>query len=222
MPRISRAVAIDLPHHITQRGNYHQNVFEEEGEYLQYIEWLTIYSRKYFLKIWAYCLMGNHVHFIAVPAESDSMARTFNTLQMRYAQYINRRRGGTGHLWQGRFFSCVLDERHLYAGMRYVENNPVRASIARKANGYRWSSARSHVQGIVDPVLANDGYLIESVKDWSAYLEQKEDRGLVEAIRQNTRTGQPSGSKGFLLQLEQSLRRPLSPMPIGRPRKPTN
>ena len=141
MPRISRAVAIGFPHHITQRGNYRRNVFENEADYLHYIDWLVLYSDKYLLEIWAYCLMGNHVHFIVLPLNADSIARTFNTLHMRYAQCINRRHKQAGHLWQGRFVSCVLDERHLYAGIRYVEKNPVRAGVVRKPQDYRWSSA---------------------------------------------------------------------------------
>lgn len=176
------------------------------------------YSRKYSLKIWAYCLMGNHVHFIAVPMEPHSMAKTFNTLHMRYSQYINQRHNATGHLWQGRFFSCVLDERHLYSGMRYVENNPVRAKITKKADEYRWSSARSHVDGTVNPVLSNDCTMIESVAEWSAYLEEKEESRMIEAIRQNTRTGRPCGEERFVLRIEESLGRRLNAMPRGRPR----
>lgn len=61
MSRIPRPVAVESPHHITQRGNYQQKVFEEEEDYLCYIEWLYDYSRKYSLKIWAYCLMTNHI-----------------------------------------------------------------------------------------------------------------------------------------------------------------
>jgi putative transposase len=108
MPRISRAVAIGFPHHVTQRGNYRREVFEKEDDYLTYIEWLVNYSRKYSLKIWAYCLMANHVHFISVPMEPDSMAKTFNTLHMRYSQHINKRHNVSGHLWQeGSFHVCL-------------------------------------------------------------------------------------------------------------------
>ena len=170
MPRISRVVAVGHPHHVTQRGNYRQTVFETDQDYLLYLDWLKTYCQKYSLKMWAYCLMGNHVHFITVPMEEDSLARVFNTLHMRYSQYINDRRNARGHLWQGRFFSCVLDERHLYAGVKYVENNPVRAGIARKADAYRWSSARAHVRKIADPVLSGDCYLEKKIKDWSEYL----------------------------------------------------
>ena len=147
----------------------------------------------------------------------------FNGENIQHSSYevcsdINRRRQGTGHLWQGRFFSCVLDEAHLYAGMRYVENNPVRSNIAKTAEEYRWSSARSHVDGTPDPVLSNDCYVLESVGDWSVYLEQKEESRLIDAIRQNTRTGRPCGDDGFVQRLEGLLQRALTPMPRGRPR----
>jgi len=219
MPRIARAIATGFPHHITQRGNYRQNIFESKVDYLKYLDWLKTYSRKYSLKIWAYCLMKNHVHFIAVPMEADSMARAFNTLHMRYSQYFNKKHSTTGHLWQGRFYSCVLDEIHLFAGIRYVENNPVRAGVVKRADEYRWSSARNHVQRKSDPVLSDDCYLLEKIKDWSAYLEEREDVALVEALRRNTLTGRPCGNDAFVLKIEEMLNRKLIALPRGRPRK---
>jgi len=162
--------------------------------------------------------MSNHVHFIAVPMEADSMARTFNTLHMRYSQYINMKRKAAGHLWQGRFFSCVLDERHLYAGIRYVENNPVRAKIVKKPDEHKWSSARSHMHGEANDILSNDCYVFERIKDWSAYLKEKEEHSLVEAIRQNTKTGRPCGNDKFGLKIEKLLGRRLTALPRGRPR----
>jgi len=219
MPRIARAVAVGFPHHITQRGNYRQRVFEGDEDYLYYLEWLKECSKRYSLKIWAYCLMPNHVHFIAVPIEPDSLAKTFNTLHMRYAQRINMRNKSAGHLWQGRFYSCVLDERHLYAGIRYVENNPVRARLVKKAEGYQWSSARGHVESRTDHVLSEDCYLVEMIKDWSIYLRENEEASLVEEIRKKTKTGRPCGDDKFILKLEGMMRRRLSALPWGRPRK---
>ncbi len=163
--------------------------------------------------------MSNHVHFIAVPMEDDALAKTFNTLHMRYSQYTNVKQNNRGHLWQGRFFSCALDEKHVYAGVRYVENNPVKARIVRKAEQYRWSSARAHVRGEADPVLAEDCYLVKRIKDWSKYLREKGDTVLVEEIRQSTKTGRPCGDEGFLLRLEKKLGRRLAALPRGRPRK---
>jgi len=219
MPRIARAVAIGYPHHITQRGNYRQAVFESDEDYNLYLEWLKLYSKKYALKIWTYCLMRNHVHFIVVPLGADSLAKTFNTLHMRYSQHFNMRHKATGHLWQGRFYSCVLDERHLYAGIRYIENNPVRARIVRKAEEYKWSSARGHVKKKTDPMLSEDCYIVEKVKDWPAYLREKEESSLVDEIRQNTKTGRPCGDDDFVLRIEEFLGRRLAALPWGRPRR---
>ncbi|MDQ7788406.1 MAG: transposase [Thermodesulfovibrionales bacterium] len=222
MPRIARAVAVGYPHHITQRGNYRQTVFERDEDYLHYIEWLKLYTKKYSLKIWAYCLMQNHVHFIAVPLETDSLAKSFNTLHMRYAQYINMRNKSPGHLWQGRFYSCVLDKRHLYAGIRYVENNPVRAQLVKKAEEYQWSSARGHLKEKTDTVLSEDCPLVERIPDWSSYLKEKEEASSVEEIRKNTKTGRPCGDDKFVLKLERLIGRRLSALPWGRPRKTNN
>ena len=218
MPRIARAVAVGFPHHVTQRGNYKQVVFEKEEDYRQYLDWLILYSKKYSLKIWAYCLMNNHVHFIAVPMAHDSLAKTFNTLHMRYSQHINMKKNATGHLWQGRFFSCALDEEHLYAGVRYVENNPVRAGIVMKAEEYKWSSAPSHIHTHADPVLSNDCYLHETIKDWSTYLKGKEENKLIDALKKSTRTGRPCGDNRFIKHLEDLLGRRLSAFSRGRPR----
>jgi len=82
MPTILRAVAVGYSHHITQRGNYRQTVFESDDDYLQYLQWLKEYNKKYSLRIWAYCLMTNHVHFVVVPVETTSLAKTFHTLHI--------------------------------------------------------------------------------------------------------------------------------------------
>ena len=86
MPRIARVVAVGIPHHITQRGNYRQDVFLDDSDRRKYLLWIQEYSQKYHLNILVYCLMRNHAHFIAIPQKEDSLARTFNTAHMRYSQ----------------------------------------------------------------------------------------------------------------------------------------
>ena len=139
---------------------------------------------------------------------------------MRHSQYVSMRNEAAGHLWQGRFFSCLLDERHPYAGLRYVENNPVRAQIVKRAEDYPWSSAGGHGRVAAEPVLSQDCYLFKEVKDWSKYLREQEDSCLVAGIRQNTKTGRPCGDDGFILRLEKLFGRRLGALPWGRPRKP--
>ncbi len=147
MPRIARIVYPELPHHITQRGNFKQNIFTSEDDIIQYLKLIKVANKHLKIEILAYCFMMNHVHFIMVPPEEESLAFFFNSLSMRYAQYFNRKLGRKGHLWQDRYYSCPLDLRHFYEAVRYVENNPVKAGIVRFAAEYRWSSASIHIDG---------------------------------------------------------------------------
>jgi len=219
MPRIARVVAAGYPHHVTQRGNYKQKTFSDDTDYIRYSEWLSEYCKRWELSIFVYCLMPNHVHFIAVPHNIDSLAKTFNTCHMRYSQYYNKKNNNRGHLWQGRFYSCALDEGHLYEAMRYIENNPVRAKLVKKPEDWKWSSARYHLnKAKSDLVLKNiENYI--SIKDWKKYLTEREDQGIIKKIKANTLTGRPSGKDSFVIKMEKVFGRRLKPLPEGRPRK---
>ncbi len=219
MPRVARITVPGYPHHITQRGNYQQTVFEIGDDFEQYLHWLKEYSQRYSLEIWAYCLMNNHVHFVCVPHREDSLARMFNTLHMRYSQYYNRKKGLRGHLWQGRFFSSVLDEKHVYAAVRYVENNPVRAGLVFKAEDYQWSSAHAHIHNLKDTVLSNNFFLKEEIPDWQVYLNGRDESKVVESLEKNLLTGHPCGSEAFIERIGTIVGRSLKAAPKGRPKK---
>jgi putative transposase len=218
MPRISRSVAVGYPHHITQRGNYRQTVFGHSDDYAYYLRRLSQYSRKYGLEIWAYCLMPNHVHFVGVPGATDSLARSFNTVHMQYAQYYNQKNEIKGHLWQGRFFSCVLDERHTYAAIRYVELNPVRSGMVASPEAYPWSSAKSHVTGCADPILSERCFLRDTVQDWRHYLGEEKDPDAQKKLIKATASGHPCGAEDFVRQMETLIGRRFIPRRAGRPR----
>ncbi len=177
MPRIARVVAVGLPHHITQRGNYRQDVFLEDSDRSKYLAWIGEYSRKYNLSILAYCLMQNHVHFIGIPQKEDSLARTFNSAHMRYSQYFNKKIKAGGHLWQGRFYSCVLDEPHLLLAARYIERNPVRARLVKKPWEWEWSSALMHIDKRRPMMELEDIFKIADMThdSWKEYIDTKEE-----------------------------------------------
>jgi len=221
MSRTARIVIPDLPYHITQRGNYRQDIFEDDEDRLSYLSWIDDYSKKYRLSIIAYCLMDNHVHFIAIPRKEDSLAKVFSISHMRYSQYFNKKKKASGHLWQGRFYSCVLDEDYLVAALRYVERNPVRAGIVRKPWRWKWSSAGVHVgqgDGVVN--LENITTLIDTtVEEWKEYIDLDENEEEVEVIRKHTLLGRPLGTKEFIAKLGKRLGRVLSVLPRGRPKK---
>jgi putative transposase len=219
MSRIARAVAAGYPHHILQRGNYSQTVFEEDADYRRYLGLFGECTAKFGLSVWAYCLMSDHVQCVCVPKNTDSLAKALNTLHMRYSQYFNGKKKRHGHLWQGRFYSTILDDRHVLEAMRYDETNPVRRGLVSDATAYPWSSARRHALGVFDPILEDCCSVIQAAGDWKTFLSAVSDGELVEEIRRNMRTGRPCGDKEFVRKLEIQLNRSLTARPRGRPRK---
>jgi len=219
MARLARSTIIGYPHQVTQRGNYEQSVFETDTDFQHYLMWLRECLNRYSVEVWAYCLMRNHVHFICVPRDDGSLALAFNNIHMRYAQYFNGKKGLTGHLWKGRFLSCMLDDRSVFEEVRFIENNPVRAGLVERAEDYPWSSARHHVLGDPDPVIMDGCFLNGEIRDWRAYLAAKGDDPILTRTWRNLKTGRPAGDKEFVKGLEEILGRRLAALPRGRPRK---
>ena len=146
MPRLARIVLKNVPHHITQRGNNHQNVFFVDDDRMVYLELLKDQSQRFGLDVLGYCLMTNHVHIIAVPVNDTALAKAIGRTHFLYTQYVNRMHSRSGHLWQNRFFSCPMDTLHLWKAMQYVETNPVRSGLVRKPWRYPYSSAAAHIE----------------------------------------------------------------------------
>lgn len=204
---------------MTQRGNFKQETFLTEEDREQYIEWLALYARQFGTQLWAWCLMTNHVHFVAVPEREDSLAQTFNRTHQRYSLHLNKRLKRCGHLWQGRFFSCPLDEGHAYLAVRYVERNPLRAGLVVEPEEYVWGSARGHVYRCPDPLVTPGNPFERSIPDWKAYLSEGESDEWRAALKRATLTGRPMGSDRFVERLEATAGRRLRALPRGRPKK---
>ena len=223
MARLARVIIPDCPHHVTQRGNRGENVFFSKADRIKYLTLLSKYSQKYRMEIQAYCLMPNHVHLIVVPRSESSMAETLRPLNMCYARHINHALNLDGRLWQGRFFSCPLDEEHLWAAVRYVERNPVRAGLTESAEEYSWSSAADHC-GLRKDVFISDPCNLTlrlPSEEWRKWLREPwEAKGkMLSHIRQCTHTGRPAGGEEFVTLLEGLLGRVLTAEKVGRPGK---
>jgi putative transposase len=222
MPRLARRVFAGLPHHIVQRGNRREDVFFRDSDRSTYLDWLNEYCCQQGVQVLAYCLMTNHIHIVAVPATDDGLARTFRPLHSRYAKRVNRERGWNGHVWQGRFFSSALDESYLWAAIRYVERNPVRAGMVDSAEAYLWSSAGAHCGLRTDPVLTKDpGWLevMRSVGHWPSWLTDVDPPAQLTDLRERFRRCLPCGSDDFVRGLENRAGQPLVARPRGRPRR---
>ena len=153
MARIARVVIPSVPHHITQRGNRRQQTFFCEADFRHYINLLHEFKNDAGVKVWAYCLMPNHVHIVAVPEQIDSLANLFRPVHQKYSRNINARFGWRGHLWQERFHSSAMDEAHTLAAVRYVELNPVRARLCARPQDWMFSSANAHLSGREDRLV---------------------------------------------------------------------
>jgi putative transposase len=148
MPRTARVVIPDLTVHIVQRGHDRRECFFEEADYRTYLDYLADFAAKFRCSVHAYCLMTNHVHLLVTPHASDSCAQVMKNVGQRHVQRINSRRGRSGTLWEGRFYSCpVTTERYVLACYRYIELNPLRAGMVAHASEYRWSSFHENAQG---------------------------------------------------------------------------
>ena len=192
------------------------NVFFGNADRTAYLAHLRKARDRHGVDIWAWCLMSNHVHCIAVPKKEDSLARCFAEAHSKYARRVNKREGWTGHLWQARFGSSVLDEPHMIAAVRYVERNPVRAGMAEIPWRYQWSSARWHMRKVrTDPLISNDGLLQDLIEDWGRYLLDDDEEDFVERVRRESSVNRPLGGEPFIQGLEKRFKMSLARNPPG-------
>ncbi len=194
MPRVPRFVVPGLPHHVTQRGNYRQPVFFNDADRQFFLRRLTKRAKQYGIDVLAWCLMINHFHLIAIPRRRDSFALGLRALLGEYSLRINAQRGDArGHIWQSRFYSCALGERHLRMALRYVELNPVRANLVDDPEQYRWSSARCHL-GLAPPLGVVQAPGLCAPHEWAAWLQAGASKAEEEELRECTFSGRVFGT----------------------------
>jgi len=211
--RMARVVVPHFPHHVTQRGNRRLRTFFGDDDYALYLRLMSEFCGKAGTRVWAYCLMPNHVHLVMVPSHERGLRAAVAEAHRRYTRCINAREGWRGYLWQGRFDSFPMDERHLLAAVRYVERNPVAAGLCRHPEDWKWSSTSAHLRGC-DDGLVEVGPMLSLVDDWRRYLSESDGSDVGEKLARNSRTGRPLGDEQFVATLERLTGRVLRP---GRP-----
>ncbi len=226
MPRPLRPIDDGLIYHVINRGNNRQKVFGGEGDYLAFLQAMADLKQRKPFSLFGYCLMGNHLHLLIRPQEAP-ISRIVQSLLVSHTQRYHRCHHSSGHVWQGRFKSPVIqDDDHLLAVLRYIEANPWRAKLVEQAGEYRWSSFAHHGLGRADPLLdAVTAY--EALgkgeatrrRHWSAYVHQTPDADELSAIRRSSETGLPYGESSWVNRLSKRLKLDLVIRPRGRPRK---
>jgi putative transposase len=214
MARLARIVIPGLPHHVTQRGNRREAIFFEDGDHEIHLDLLAEQARKANVAVWAYCLMPNHVHLILKPAQADDLGRAVGETHRRYTNFINARGRWTGHLFQSRFASVVLDDIHLIRAVRYVSMNPVRARLVARPEEWKWSSVRAHLSGL-DDALVTVRPVLDRIPHLKELLQVEADDDFSD-LRRAQATGRPLGAPEFVTGLENLLGRKIARRAPGR------
>ena len=227
MPRQPRLVIVGYPHHIILRGNNRSAIFYNDKDKRFFIKYLKEAKEKTGSKIYAYCLMGNHVHLLIEPSTEDGLADMMQLAGIRYAQYINRTYKRTGTLWEGRFKSSVVsNDEYLLTCGKYIELNPVRAKIVKNPQDYFWSSfgvrAGERIDGLLDEDPAYKGLgvtLEERQRNYKSLFEKSIPNNVVDVVRLTTQRGGVLGDKDFIAKVSRLSGRDIVLRPIGRPKK---
>jgi putative transposase len=156
-PRIEFEGAL---YHVITRGNQRQRVFRGRDDYERYLKILGNYKIQYDYVLYAYVLMGNHVHLL-IETKEKPLSKILQGINQSYTIYFNKRYGMVGHLFQGRYKAILCEkDAYLLSLVKYIHLNPIRARVVKSFEEYPWSSYRDYVgrvrkEGIVDtePVL---------------------------------------------------------------------
>ena len=230
MPRKPRFYLPGIPAHVIQRGNCRQAVFFDDSDYRAYLQWLAEGTAKHDCVIHAYVLMTNHVHLLVTPSHPHAISRTLQYVGRHYVPYINHVYGKSGTLWEGRHKGCILDSEHyLFACMRYIELNPVRAGMVDKPIDYRLVQLCSQC-GQDSPTRLR--FRTRDTMTWAGL--QRHGKGVyrelfraalepnhVHDIRTTVQTGTPLGNDRFRQQVEQALGCKVGQSRRGRPGRRT-
>ena len=227
MPRKPRFYLPNIPIHVVQRGNNRTAIFFEEADYTSYLKWVKDALIKYNCQLHAYVLMTNHVHLLVTPSEKESVSRLMQYIGRWYVPYINNKYNRSGTLWEGRYKSNMIQaEAYLFACMRYIELNPVRASMVKKPLEYKWSSYHHNALEKTDELITEHALYRELSTDVAA--RKQTYRSLFQAhipdietneIRNSWQSGTPLVNDQFKEQIEKQLKTKIGYSRRGRPKK---
>ena len=212
MPRKARVLVSNYPHHIVQRGHNRNAVFVADDDYRYYLENLKEWKNKLGIRLYAWCLMTNHIHLVVEPGdEAGSISQLMKRLAGRQTAYVNKLENRSGSLWEGRFkASAIQRDCYLLACCRYVEMNPVRANMVSGPRMYRWSSYLERVGLSGYFMLDHDlNYLglgqnnKARIAQYKTYLKQGATDMELEFLRSAWQRNQLTGNKCFVDEIEQ-------------------
>lgn len=147
-------------YHVINRGNAGENIFRGSRDREKFLDYLEMAMEKFSLKIYTYCLMTNHFH-ILLETRLPNLSQAIQWVNVSYAVYFNRKYKRSGHLFQGRFKSILVDaDEYLKQVSRYIHLNPVRANLVEHPDEYRWSSYSAITGKTEEPEWLESAWLL--------------------------------------------------------------
>lgn len=226
MPRPLRPIDNGLVYHVINRGNNRQDVFHKPADFQAFLTALAELKERKPFELYGYCLLNNHFHLLLRPTGA-TISRIMQSLLVSHTQRYHRHYRSGGHVWQGRFKSPVIqNDEHLLTVLRYIEANPLRAKLVRRADEYPWSSYRAHGLGeadeLVDSLITYEELSpLAKVRQrkWARMVQQPIEDANLDAIRRSSARGLPYGDAAWVKRLAKRLDLDLAIRPRGRPRK---
>src|SRR3989344_5542278 len=199
MPRVLRVDIGNQIYHVLNRANARLPIFFKEQDYQLFENILENGREKFDMRILAYCLMPNHFHLVLQPKEDGGLQRFMQWATLTHTQrwHSQNKTIGSGHLYQGRYKSFIIQEdNHLLAVIRYVERNPLRVNIVKQAEDWRFSSLYSRMfpkEFKMHKRILSD-LPIDMPKDYLAFVNQPQTNEEIAAIRYSVNRGRPFGN----------------------------
>ena len=207
MPRIGRVVAPNMPHHVVQRGHNRNTVFVDDDDYSYYLDTLGNWSRQLQVKVYAWCLMTNHVHLLLDPGDDiKNIGLLMKRLAGRQTRFVNKQENRTGSLWDGRYKMSIVDsDEYFLQCCRYIELNPVKAKMVKRPADYRWSSYRENAGLSPSVTVGRHGFtnLCDiSFEGYQEYVAENTPSSEAEFISQRLESNRLTGGSRFVKEIE--------------------
>jgi putative transposase len=218
------------PHHIIQRGHNRQVIFAQADDYTYYLSSLRAWKTHYQIKVYAYCLMTNHVHLLLEPGdEPGTLGQFMKRVAARQTRYVNRLESRSGTLWESRYKSSPVEtESYLLACARYIELNPVRAQLVAQPEDYPWSSFQPRIGQRQDPWLDIDPVYLslgrtpqQRARRYHDFVSGHVAQEEWQLIRDAIQRGQLTGGDRFIEEIKAIMGKRIERRGQGRPKKET-
>lgn len=222
MGRPHRAAKGGLVYHVLNRANARMTIFEKKGDYEAFERVLQEAVDRYDMRLLAYCLMPNHWHLVVWPKEDDDLSRFTGWLTLTHTQrwHAHRQTTGAGHLYQGRFKSFpVQDDPHFYTVIRYVERNPLRANLVKRAEDWRWGSLYRWLRGTRQEKALLSAWPLRRRPGWVDWVNSPQSDAELKSLRRAVQRGSPYGETDWREETARSLGLETTLRPRGRPKK---